>query len=128
MHNRNTEELYFRKGDAPDPTGQSSQRGTEVGMDLTSQAMAKVQVRYQNRSGDDAIMDCEIYEVEGALSMHMLCPKCERGLRVTSVKKRIELSGQRISIGRDEPGQRIGCSWGDCDWRVVIKDNIARDV
>lgn len=115
MHDPQKEELYFIKGDQPDPSG-TGLRGTSMGMDMTRTAIAHPMIRYRDR-----VVEADVYAVQDELSVHILCPKCEQGLKISNKKKRVELSGDKLTT------ERIGCTWPGCDWRVTIKGNLAED-
>ena len=116
MHNPQTEELYQIAGDQPDPSG-SGLRGTSVSADLTKSAICHPMIRWHSR-----VIEADVYAIDNQLLVHIMCPKCKNGLHIRQAKKRIELSGDKLST------ERIGCTFPGCDWRVVIARNYATDV
>lgn len=112
----NNEELYEIKHDVADPTG-SGRRGTSVGMDLRNNALAHPQIRFRDR-----VSECDLYASEDELMIHMYCPRCENANQISSKKKRVTWSGERISI------EVFQCTWPGCGLRMVVEDNLGREV
>lgn len=127
------EELVHIAGDAPDPMG-TGLVGQEATTDLRKNAMATVLIRWR-----DKVIEAELYETDGQLMLHLVCPKCStpdapHGLHVKQSAKRIEYDRER-NLLYVEP---FGCTWETgadrkafglnlCNWRVAIDGNIAKD-
>lgn len=109
-------ELYEIKHDVADPSG-SGRRGTSIGMDLKNNALAHPRIRFRDR-----VSECDLYASGDEIMIHMYCPRCENANRLTSKTKRIDWSGDRISI------EVFTCTWPDCGLRMAVKDNIGQEV
>lgn len=100
---------------------------------VTSQnvrASATTYIRYRSQ-----ILECEVYNAGDELMIHMLCPKCGHGLKVTNKNKQMDWDGKYISI---EP---YACTWeldtniaagvfthtNLCNWKVGVTKGIAKD-
>lgn len=148
---RKERELFHICGDVPDPSGRSGAEGYQSTLDLSKSKFGEPKIRYTDRSGHTFLLTADVYKYEGApLEVHILCPRCStdktpHALRITSDQKHIEYDprvlleqGGQLSV---EPA--IECTWeldgtkgvgrvassmNLCRWKVVIVNNVARDV
>jgi hypothetical protein len=73
------------KGPRPDVKGNPfDKRGQTQTWDLKKGVVAEPKIRYK-----DMIIECELYELEGNLSLHMICPKCHNMLWVREPNKKV---------------------------------------
>lgn len=133
-----TESLYHIAGDVPDPTG-SGKLGMQASIQLNKSAIGHPLIRWRNRDGD-RVIEGDLYEIDGLLLLHIICPKCStpetpHALWVKQEQKAIEWDPKSglISV---EP---FMCTWelplerraefgmGLCKWRVAIDKNIAKE-
>lgn len=56
---------------------------------------------------------CEVYEQDGVIMVHALCPKCHHAIRIDGSKKAIEYDKAR-GLLKSEPFE---CTWEMDDWR-----------
>lgn len=142
------ESLYSICGDAPDPSGMDPRmRGYQSSIDMTKGALAKPLIRWRDR-----VIEGDLYEIEGKLVLHLICPKCSspacnppcnipghcgpHALYVRQERKAIEWDAERqlLSVESFEctwelpEGRRQEFGLGLCRWRVAIENNIARDM
>lgn len=143
-------ELFHICGDVPDPSGRSGAEGFQSTLDLSKTKHGEPKIRYQDRSGQTFILTADVYKYEGApLEVHILCPRCSteakpHALRITSDQKAISYEkGVMTDRGGRLNMERIECTWeidgtkavgivgsslNLCRWKVVIENNVARDV
>lgn len=130
------EELVHLAGDAPDPSG-SGLVGHQASLNLSRTALGHPKIRYR-----DLVIEADVYALPGVpMYVHILCPKCRHALKIAEDRKHIEYDpkagppqdGGRISIEAfqctwemDDQRQQFGLSL--CGWKVVVDNNIARDV
>ena len=112
----NDEEIYEIKGDVADPGG-TGRRGISVGADLTKSAIGHPRIRFRDR-----ISEADLYAADGELMVHMYCPQCQNANQILGSRKRIEWSGDRITI------EVFTCTWPGCGLRMDVKDNVGREV
>lgn len=79
-------------------------------------------------------IECEIYEADGILSIHTVCPKCRHAQWIDGRNKKIEYDKEKGTL-RVEPFQ---CPWemgadrrefgfGLCRLKLVYEGKIAKD-
>jgi hypothetical protein len=131
-YDSSSEELYFIKGDQPDPEGTGLQ-GQVAGMNLAASAFAHPLIRWDGPEGG-RVIEADCHEAGGQLLIHLICPVCENGLHIRQGAKRIKLEGhgsrRRLSVspfGCGHPIVEDGVPKGTCHWKVEIIDNVARD-
>jgi hypothetical protein len=130
------ESLFHICGDAPDPTGMTNLRGAQSSVDFTGGAFAHPMLRWRDR-----VVEADLYETDGQLMLHLLCPKCStpeapHALWVKQEQKPMEWDKERklLSVAA------FSCTWelpegrrqefgiGMCRWRVAIDKNVVREV
>lgn len=143
-------ELFNICGDAPDPSGRTSARGMQSTLHLGRAKYGEPKVFYKSRGGVERLLTVDVYKVEGApLEIFLFCPLCStedhpHNLRLTSDQKAIDYKVDELVHrgGRLNVSDPIGCTWeidgtravgivsttNLCRWRVVIENNVARDV
>lgn len=121
MHNQATEEVFEIRNDVKDPSGLSTKRGMDMGVNLTRTALAHPQFRWRDR-----IATVDIYKAGDQLMLHFFCPKCANALQMNSDRKEIRWSpgenGGRLSIGA------FRCTWAGCGLSIQVDDNVAKEV
>jgi len=140
-----------------DPSG-TGLVGRASGVDLTNTAFAHPIIFYTGRFGDKLMMGDYYKMEGAPSYLSIFCPVCQNSLRISEDNKRIEydpdikpkfgtmreetiLAGlEASSLGGLLSVERFGCTWelepalrrsfgfAVCNWRVVIDNNIARDV
>lgn len=132
VYDNAAEELYFIKGDQPDPDG-TGLKGDVSGMNLSASGFAHPLIRWDGPEGG-RIIEADCFDVGGHLLIHLICPVCENGLHIRQGAKRITLEGQgsrrRLSVSPfacSHPVVENGVPKGKCNWKVEIKNNVARD-
>jgi hypothetical protein len=150
IHKATTErDLVHIGGDVPDPSGMSSMRGHQTTYNLERTKYGEPKVKYRDRTGQEFLLTVDVYKYEGApMEVLLFCPNCsQKGamhtLRITEERKHIEYDPERnVELGGRLDVERFGCSHeldaqkgvglvsssNLCRWRVVIENNIARDV
>ena len=124
LYDQNKYELDYIAGD---PVGNVD---TGITTSQNVRASATTLIKYR-----DKILECEIYNSGDELMIHLLCPKCMHGLKITNKNKQMDWDGKYISV---EP---FACTWemddqiaagiitmtNLCNWRVGITKGIAKD-
>lgn len=125
------EDVYRARSNIDDPRGVSS------GHRFHKLCEAHPQIRYKDR-----LLECDLYRDPdtGKYTLHLICPKCLHSLKIESGNKDIYWDEDHgISIepftctweeGRGTDGtenDRIAFGVGLCNWRVGVKNGIARD-
>jgi hypothetical protein len=116
--------------------------GLSAGYDIRQTALAHPLVRYSGKFGE-FVLTTDLYpDPEGGMMLHLYCPVCStpekpHNLRISSSRKKMEYDKNRgISV------ETFACTWelpeadtrkmefgmGLCRWRVIIENNVARDV
>lgn len=113
-------------------------RGVTVEHALTNLAIAKITLEYRGRFVPPTMskveIECEVYKVDGVLSVHTACPKCRHSLMIDGRNKNIELQGDKLFI---EPFE---CTWemggnddhhaygfGLCQLKLAYDGKVAKD-
>lgn len=132
-----TESLYHIAGDVSDPSGVEPEKfGAQSSIDMTKSAIGHPLIRWRDR-----IIEGDLYQIEGKLVLHVICPKCStpeapHALYIREERKGMEWNPEtgELSIEPFEctwelpEGRRMEFGLGLCRWRVAIERNIARDV
>ena len=112
-------EKYVIRDNVVDPTGQSSSKGTEVGYDITKNAIGTPHIWcpwLQRESVPEVYAEAEL------LMVHMYCPECAGSLSIWSNKKEIRFernaAGGRISIGE------FRCTYPGCTFHAKVRNNL----
>jgi hypothetical protein len=106
-------DLYEIKGDP--------QSGITADVDLTKTALGHPRIRYRDR-----ITTADVYEMGDELFVHMYCPRCANGLRITSKMKSIRFF-KNDRNGGDIDIEEFRCTWPDCGLHVVVRGNHMTD-
>ena len=131
------ESLYRICGDVPDPSNlEPDKGGYQSSIQLNRSALAHPMIRWQDR-----VVEADLYEMDGKLVLHILCPKCSTPETPHALWVR---EGQKDILWRPDTGELsvspFECTWelpegrrqefglGLCRWRVAIDKNIAKDV
>ena len=123
-YNPQKEELYHVAGDAD--------HGIASDVSLSNSAWAKPQIRYSGRYGE-FVLGCELYNLNGEMALHLICPKCRHSLWIKSSKKQMDfdknkgLSVEPFMCTWELEERRIEFGIGLCNWKAVINENRARD-
>lgn len=126
-YNPNTEELFHVAGD--------EDTGVSADVKLTKTALDRPQIRYDGKYGN-FVIGTELYEMNGELALHIICPKCRKALWIKSSKKQMDWNPEDgISVEpfectweTDESDQRrMEFGLGLCRWRAAIDNNRAKD-
>ena len=118
IYDQRREELFTIKDDVVDPSGVSGLSGRSYDIHL-DHGKYPVPIRWRDR-----VTEADVYELPDRLLVHMYCPRCTRCLKIESIKKRVVFTKGTGRIDID----RIRCSYENCDWSVVVENNIAKDV
>jgi hypothetical protein len=91
------------------------QTGVTVSHNLSRMALGEVVMIYRGQYAvphDELELICEVYEQDGVLGVHAICPKCHHAIWINGKNKSIEYDRSRgLFI---EPFQ---CTWEMDDWR-----------
>lgn len=113
-------------------------KGIVANHDLKSSAIGQVQLQYQGKATPPSMrsveIECEVYEADGVLSVHTVCPKCRHSSWIDGHNKKIEFDQQR----RELRVESFKCNWemsedrrrfgfGLCGLELVYDGKIARD-
>ena len=109
-------------------------------------AKEEVQVTYKGPDRE-YVLTVDVYRLPGEpVKLHLICPKCRHLLQVTTKRKKIEFDTRvNQELGGRLDVERFECTWENrdagvhvpgllaggmtlCKWRVVIENNVARDV
>jgi len=115
-------------------------KGVTVNHDLTGIAKAQVTLIYKGKvppvpGMDHYEIECEVYEVDGLMSVHTVCPKCRHATMI---------SGRVVDISFDKSRglfvSKFKCPWelggeddhhefgfGLCQLELVYEGKVARD-
>jgi hypothetical protein len=93
-------------------------RGVAVNHDLTGIAKAQITLKYAGKVAPPPGMhhyeiECEIYEVDGLMSVHTVCPKCRHATMI---------SGKVADISYDK-NRGLFVSKFECPWEMGGKDD-----
>ena len=113
-------------------------QGVTVEHDLTGLAIAKVTLEYRGRfvpPGMSCVeIECEVYSVDGLLTVHTACPKCRHSSMIDGRNKKIELQGDKLFVeafecpwemGGDDDHHEFGI--GLCKLKLAYDGKIAKD-
>lgn len=113
-------------------------KGVTVEHDFRGLAIDQVHLIYRGRVAPPPGMDhyeleCEVYEVDGVLSVHSVCPKCRHTQWIDGTNKKIEYDRERglfiepftcpWELGED----RREFGFGLCQLSLVFDGKVARD-
>lgn len=120
------EELYQVAGDAD--------HGIASDTKLMNSAYAKPQIRYSGRYGE-FVLECELYNLNGELALHLICPRCRNALWIKNTRKQMDFDRNsgfscepfECTWELDTDGRRMEFGLGLCNWKAVIDCNRARD-
>ena len=112
-------------------------RGVSVTHDLRDTAIGRVTLVYRGRYAAPfafRTIDCEVYETDGLLSVHTLCPKCGHGLWIDGRNKQIsfdtrtgKLDVEKFSCPWEMDESRRQFGFGLCRLELVYDGNVARE-
>lgn len=93
-------------------------KGVTVNHDLTGIAKAQVTLKYKGKVPPEPGMDhyeivCEIYEVDGLMSVHTVCPQCRHGTMI---------SGKVVDISFDK-NRGLFVGKFECPWEMGGEDD-----
>lgn len=115
------------------------QKGIVAEHNLKGLAIGQVHLFYKGKVPPPPGMtyfeiECEVYKVDGILSVHTVCPKCRHALWIDGRNKNIEYDDNKGTL-RVEPFE---CSWeigedrrrfgfGLCRMKLLYEGKIAKD-
>lgn len=125
LYDQNKYELEYVAGDKP----VDMDKGITTSVNVQAHATAWIRYREQ-------ILECELYVAGTEMTLHMLCPKCRHGLKISNKNKEMDWDGKYISV------ERSGCTWeiddmlaagvlthtNLCNFKFVIDRGMMRDV
>jgi hypothetical protein len=128
LYDPQKEDLVHLAGDDDDGYGMNTR--------LTKSALAHPEFRYRGR-----LVRAELYEIDGALALHAMCPRCENYIWIDGRRKAIDydLETGVLSVeaytcpweqGRGTDGtrnDRMLFGTGLCRLRIAIDRNIAKE-
>jgi hypothetical protein len=133
MYNTEKEEVEIVAGDRSGPTSVVGNPYTKQGQtqswELDKNVIARPQIRYKQQ-----IIFCELYEMDGNLSLHIMCPQCLNMLWVREPNKKVDWSNGVIStepfsctweLNPNDPMRMFGVSL--CRWSVGVQNGVALD-
>ena len=113
-------------------------QGVTVEHNLKGLAIAQVTLEYRGRFVPPDIklveIECEVYEVDGVLSVHTACPKCRHAQWINGMEKKVELQDGKLfveafecpwEVGGKDDHQHFGL--GLCRLRLAYDGKIAKD-
>ena len=113
-------------------------QGVTVNHDLRGLAIGQARLIYRGKQvppppGTDHFeIECEVYETDGILSVHTVCPKCRHSQWIDGRNKKIEWRGGELYVepftcpwemGED----RVEFGFGLCNMRVAYDGKVAKD-
>lgn len=101
-------------------------QGVTVNHDLRGLAIGQVHLTYKGLyvpSGMQSLeIECEVYEVDGILSVHTVCPKCRHSQWIDGRNKDIEYDAQRKTLRVEA----FRCPWEMDDERKEFGMSLCR--
>jgi hypothetical protein len=116
-------------------------QGVTVEHDLKGLAIGQVLLDYKGQhcppGMEKLTIECEVYEVDGVLSVHSVCPKCRHSQWINGKNKKIEydkgagtLHVERFAcpweMGGDDDHHAFG--FGLCQLALAFDGKVAREV
>jgi len=115
--------------------------GVTVEHDLRGLAIGQAHLIYRGSVPPPPGMDhfeieCEVYEADGVLSVHTVCPKCRHGSWINGKNKKIEYDKRtgKLFVERFECGWEMGgeddhrdFGFGLCKLVLAYEGKVARD-
>lgn len=114
-------------------------KGVLVEHDFTKLALGQVHLTYKGKIAplpgmDHFLIECEVYRVDGILSVHTVCPKCHRCGMIDGRNKNIEYDQKRRTLHIP----KFKCSWemteerrdfgfGMCGLELEYAGKVAKD-
>lgn len=116
-------------------------KGVSVNHDLKGLAKAQVTLQYKGRyvpmnmELDYLEIECEVYDADGILSVHAVCPKCRHAQWIDGRNKKIEYSASRglfiepftcpWEMGGEDDHSEFG--FGLCQLRLAYDGKIVKE-
>lgn len=94
LYDSNRYELEYVAGDKP----VDMDKGITTSVNVKAHATTWVRYREQ-------MLECELYIAGDEMTLHLLCPKCLHGLKISNKQKEMDWDGKYISV------ERSGCTW-----------------
>ncbi len=112
-----------------------AQYSTVVEHNLQDTAIGKVTLAYRGQYVPPGMasleIECEVYEVDGLLSVHSVCPKCRHAQWINGKNKKIDFDKDRGELHV----QAFECPWefdgdfgmGLCRMKLLYAGKVARE-
>lgn len=71
----NLKDVFHVAGDAPDPEG-TGLRGVAPGYDLTKSAVGHPKLLYKLPTGEEIVLEADVYDGPDGRYIYLLCPRC----------------------------------------------------